>query len=73
MKTASLQKQCSTCKYFAFDMDDVYCTHKKSFDESPTYGLSLNAMSRSKLCTHGDKGKYELWEPKPPATKEKGQ
>ena len=50
------------CRYFGADPDGDYCRHPKSFEVSNGFGRSTNAMSREGLCTHGEKGKYELWE-----------
>lgn len=49
------------CKHFGADPDGDYCGHEESFAVT-SFGLSTRAMSRQKLCTHGDNGKYELWE-----------
>jgi hypothetical protein len=65
-----VKKQCQpawgecpgACRYFGADPDGDYCGHPKSFEISPTFGASTNRMSREGLCTHGDKGEYQLWE-----------
>lgn len=50
-----------SCKHFGADPDGDYCGHPESL-KITGFGLSTNAMSREGLCTHGEKGKYELWE-----------
>lgn len=51
------------CRFFGADPDGDYCGHKESLKRTG-FGLSTNAMGRLGLCTHGDKGEYQLWEGK---------
>lgn len=39
------------CKYWSYDMDDAFCVHPESYKASPVFGLSLNAMIKTGLCT----------------------
>lgn len=41
------------CKHWTYDMDGSYCQHPKAMQESWA-GLSENAMSRQRLCFHGN-------------------
>lgn len=49
------------CKHFCADPDGDYCGHLESLKRTG-FGYSTGRMSREGLCTHGDKGAYELWE-----------
>ena len=51
------------CRFFGADPDGAYCGHPQSLAIS-MFGVGPNRMSTElKLCTHGDAGKHELWEP----------
>jgi hypothetical protein len=51
------------CRYWGADMDmDPFCVHPEAMRRSPTFGLYTRAMSAEGLCTHGEKGGYQLWE-----------
>lgn len=55
----------AACKYFGADPDGAYCGHPRSLAIT-SFGRSPNAMSLDGICTHGDHGKYELWEASAP-------
>lgn len=53
-----------SCKHWRYDMDGPYCGHPKAFVECWA-GLSVDAMSRQRLCFHGNDYEQptdDLWE-----------
>lgn len=59
--------QIRVCKWCSYDMDGSFCVHPKSLEQSCGYGLSLNAMISTGLCTgcnnDPNKNLRQLFEP----------
>ena len=49
------------CRYFGADPDGDYCGHPESLKRT-IFGVSTRSMSMLGICTHGEKGEYQLWE-----------